>query len=238
MSTYVLVHGAFSGGWQYRETANLLRAAGHEAFTPTLTGGGERVHLVSPEIGLETYLQDVINVIEYEDLHDVILVGHSLGGMTVTGVAGRIPERIACLVYLDAYLPENGQSGVDLLGAEITGAFLNAVQAFDGYRLPPTDTTSPDAKYYTPQPVKPCQDPCIIEHPDALTSIPHAFIYCTGDKQDAIDPAHLPIIRAAAKAKADPRWMYVETPHTHVIQLEDAQATARLLIQVAQMQMA
>ena len=118
MATFVLVHGGWAGGWQWREIASLLRAAGHDVFTPTLTGLGERVHLASPDVGLDTHIQDILMVLEYEDLHDVILVGYSYSGMVITGVAERAPERLAHLVYLDAYVPRDGQSLLDMLGPE------------------------------------------------------------------------------------------------------------------------
>src|SRR5262245_27253642 len=108
MATYVLVHGGAHGGWCYQRVARILRADGHEVYTPTLTGCGERAHLVSAEVDLETHIADVVAVLEYEDLEDVVLVGHSYGGMVITGVADRAPERIGRLVFLDAANPKNG----------------------------------------------------------------------------------------------------------------------------------
>jgi pimeloyl-ACP methyl ester carboxylesterase len=108
--TFVLVHGAWHGGWCWKKVSPLLRAAGHEVFTPTLTGLGERSHLLNPQIDLNTHIQDIVAVLEYEDLHEVILVGHSYGGMVITGVAGKASTRLAHLVYLDAFLPENGKA--------------------------------------------------------------------------------------------------------------------------------
>src|SRR5215471_15662845 len=95
MTTFVLVHGAFSGGWMWQRVRPLLRQAGHEVFTPTLTGVGERVHLAGPGVTLATHIQDVVNVVAYEDLAEVVLVGHSYDGMVITGVAERCPERLA-----------------------------------------------------------------------------------------------------------------------------------------------
>jgi len=97
MATFVLVHGGWAGGWVWKYVAPLLRAAGHEVYTPTLTGLGERVHLAHPDIDLALHIQDVVNVVLYEDLHDVVLVGWSLGGMMITGVAEKIPERLELL---------------------------------------------------------------------------------------------------------------------------------------------
>src|SRR5262245_27394666 len=105
MTTFVLVHGAWAGGWLWRKVATLLRAAGPEVFTPTLTRLGARVHLARPEIDLSGHLQDVLGVLEFEDLRQVVLVGNSYGGMVITGVADRAPDRLAHVVYLDAYAP-------------------------------------------------------------------------------------------------------------------------------------
>jgi pimeloyl-ACP methyl ester carboxylesterase len=115
MVTFVIVHDAWSGAHAWRWVRPLLRAAGHEVFTPALTGLGERSHLASAQVDLETHIRDVVGMLEYEDLGEVVLVGHSYGGMVITGVADRIPERLAQLVYLDAEVPMDGQSELDLL---------------------------------------------------------------------------------------------------------------------------
>jgi len=108
--TYVLVHGAWGGGWAFRRVDSLLTAAGHRVYRPTLTGLGERVHLGTPEVGLGTHVTDIVNVLVFENLRDVVLVGHSYGGMVITGVADRVPERIRHLVFIDALLPNDGES--------------------------------------------------------------------------------------------------------------------------------
>ena len=105
MATFVLVHGASTGGWYWAPVRARLRAAGHEVFTPTLTGLGERAHLLRQDVGLDTHVADVLNVLAYGDLVGVVLAGHSYGGMVVTGVADRAPERVAHLVYVDAFVP-------------------------------------------------------------------------------------------------------------------------------------
>ena len=115
MANFVLVHGAWVGGWCWRSNAQALRRAGHEVYTPTLTGLGERSHLLSPSINLDTHVTDILNVFQHEELSDVVLVGHSYGGMVVTGVADVLPDNIKSLVYLDAFVPENGQSLLSLL---------------------------------------------------------------------------------------------------------------------------
>jgi len=115
MATLVLVHPGFAGGWVWRDVAADLRRLGHDVFTPTLTGLGERAHLASPNVDLDTHVQDVVGVLECEDLHRVVLVGSSSGSMAMTGAAERVPERLARLVYVDTLVPADGQSWMDLL---------------------------------------------------------------------------------------------------------------------------
>lgn len=122
-ATFVLVHPAWHGAWYWKKVAPLLRARGCDVYTPTLTGLGELVHLARPDVGLRTHIVDVLNVLEYGDLHDVILVGNSSGGMVITAVAERAPQRIAQVVYLDAFVPGDGQSLLDLLSRERRQAF-------------------------------------------------------------------------------------------------------------------
>ena len=108
--TIVFVHGAWGGGWQYKKVQPLLEEAGYTVYRPTMTGLGERVHLARPDIGLSTHIEDIVEVLEFEELYEIVLVGHSYGGMVIAGVAERVPERIAKLVYFDAILPEDGES--------------------------------------------------------------------------------------------------------------------------------
>lgn len=143
MSTYVLVHGAWGGGWKFARVAERLRKRGHTVFTPTLTGAGERSHLLSGAINLSTHVTDVVNVIRYEDLSGVVLLGHSYGGMVITQVADKIPDRIAALVYLDAFVPEDGQSLFDLNIPANTQMFLTRAGGNGGLLIPP-----PPAKAY------------------------------------------------------------------------------------------
>jgi pimeloyl-ACP methyl ester carboxylesterase len=115
MANFVLVHGAWIGGWCWRPNAQAPRRAGHEVYTPTMTGLGERSHLLNPSINIDTHITDIVNVIKHKELSDVVLVGHSYGGMVVAGVADTLPGKISSLVYLDAFVPENGQSLFGLL---------------------------------------------------------------------------------------------------------------------------
>ncbi|MBL8972426.1 MAG: alpha/beta fold hydrolase [Myxococcales bacterium] len=128
MTTYVLVHGAFTGGWYWARVRALLQAAGHPVFTPSLTGSGDRAHLLSRAVTLQTHIQDITELLNREDLHDVVLVGHSYGGMVITGVADREPHRLARLVYLDAAYPVSGQNAAGGF-AEGTGDTLDAMSA-------------------------------------------------------------------------------------------------------------
>lgn len=143
MATYVLVHGGWQGGWSYSRVARLLRSSGHDVYTPTLTGLGERSHLTHVQINLETHIADVANTILWEDLSEVVLVGHSYGGMVVTGVADYLPQRINTLVYLDALVPENG-STLFTLRPEYLESFVSQLGASAGITVPPRSASAFD----------------------------------------------------------------------------------------------
>lgn len=133
-STFVLVHGAWHGGWCWKRVAGILRQSGCDVFTPTLTGLGERAHLLAPSVDLTTHIDDIIGVLDYENLTDVVLVGHSYGGMVISGVAARTPSRIAALVYLDAFLPADGEAVKDFGLGELLAE--SAATRGDGWRVP------------------------------------------------------------------------------------------------------
>jgi len=137
MTDYVLVHGAWFGSWCWARVRRLLTAAGHRVFTPTLTGVGERSHLLSRDVGLDTHVADVANLMKWEDLRDIVLVGHSYGGAVVRHVADRMPDRIRSLVYLDAFVPENGKSLFDYIPDSGKGMRELAVAKGDGWKIPP-----------------------------------------------------------------------------------------------------
>ena len=138
MSTYVLVHGAWHGGWCWKRVRAALQSLGHEVYAPTLTGVADRAHLLSPQVDLETHIADIINVIQWEDLSDVVLCGHSYGGCVISGVADRIPDRIGALVYLDAFVLENGQSLHEVLPPPMRDEQLaQAQQSGEGWKVPP-----------------------------------------------------------------------------------------------------
>lgn len=141
MATYLVCHGAWGGGWSWGKMRPLLRAAGHDVFTPTYTGLGERAHLAHPMVDVETHVQDILGVIEYEGLRDIILVGHSYGGMVATAVGDRVPTVIRRLIYLDAFVPTDGQSLQDLAGG------TEHPDIFEGWLMPPraaAPDTSPE----------------------------------------------------------------------------------------------
>jgi len=145
MRNVVLVHGGFHGGWCWARVAHLLRGMGCNVFTPSLTGVGDRLHLASPSVGVKTHVQDITNLIESEELEEVVLCGHSYGGMVITGVADSMPARLRHLVYLDAPVPLPGQSNVDILGGPDQGVpkiFRDSAMAFDGVSVPPTGFTA------------------------------------------------------------------------------------------------
>lgn len=238
MATFVIVHGAFGGGWEWTEVAAALRARGHTVFTPTLTGMGERAHL-GPEVGLSTHVQDVIGVLEFEDLWDVVLCGASYGGMAATGAADRVPDRISLVVYIDALIPRDGQSGLDLLPtafAEMVRAQADAgghgwVGVPDAV-LPPAGLIPEDrrARYIArlrPQPVATITEP--ISLTGATTRLPRAFVRCTASDLavggDPIEPM-------AARVRAE-GWPYRELAAPHDPHLFDPARTAALLDDLA-----
>ena len=135
--TFVLIHGAWSGGWCYHKVAERLRTRGHRVFTPTLTGQGERSHLANLAVNLSLHIQDVLNVFHYEDLQEAVLAGHSYGGMVITGVADLIPAKIRALIYLDAFLPDDGQSLFDINISKNTQTFIANAGSIGGLAVPP-----------------------------------------------------------------------------------------------------
>ena len=136
MTTFVLVHGAWRGSWLWKRVRPLLQAKGHEVFTPTLTGLADRSHLLTPEINLETHIDDILNLFRWEDLSNAVLCGHSYAGSIISGVADRIPDRLAALVYLDAFVLEDGECIHDTLPKQHRELQLQGA-AGDGWRVPP-----------------------------------------------------------------------------------------------------
>jgi pimeloyl-ACP methyl ester carboxylesterase len=212
--TFLVCHGAWSAGWAWKKMHPLMRAAGHRLVTPTYTGLGERDHLANPSIDLETHIQDVLNVIKYEDLRDIALIGHSYGGMVATGVADRARDRIAQLIYIDAFVPRHGQSLLDL-NEPARQRMLDAVKAGDGWRLspnpPPPDTPPADVEWLTArrvdQPFK-CFEMPLRLHGGELT-LPRNYVYAKrATPADTFGPF-------AERAKSEAGWRYFEIDASH-----------------------
>ncbi len=235
MATYVLVHGGGHGGWCYQSLARIMRSQGQEVYTPTLTGLGEREHLLSPDIDLEMHITDIVKVLEFEGLHDVILVGHSYGGMVITGVADRATDRIGHIVYLDAANPQNGQSLVDV--APFVTAARAGGRAVDGIELvlyPGTDplgfygVTDPEQIAWmkpklTPHPWKCFEQKLVLRNEAAMRAIPQSHIVCTATLpgRDVDTLTYL----------AQGRFWDIDTGHD--LMITEPEAVAELLLRVA-----
>lgn len=216
MARFVLVHGARHGGWYWKKVVSLLHAAGHDVFAPTLTGLGERVHLAHPGIDLDTHITDIVNVLVYKDVTDMVLVGHSYGGMVITGVADREPERVRHLVYLDAFVPADGESLIGLLPAERAARFEEDVRAHgEGWYIPFGSlerfgvTDAADLAWATPklvpQPVETFRQPLRLQH-GIPSSIPSTYILCNQF------PGFVDIAR---RVRHQPGWHCYELPRSH-----------------------
>jgi len=181
--TIVIVHGAWGGSWAWRKVEGLLRDKGFDVHRVQLTGLGERVHLARPDVSLSTHIDDVVNTILYEDLHDVILLGHSYGGMVITGVADRIPDRIRRLVYVDAFVPSDGESVVSIVGTR--GDWLKQMTKGD-YIVPPWVRPEQPPPHDVPQPLKTFTEPLVLKNKDAL-KLPGTYILTVDKGKEAKD---------------------------------------------------
>jgi pimeloyl-ACP methyl ester carboxylesterase len=187
--TFVLVHGAWHGGWCWRAVADLLRAGGHTVFTPTQTGLGERAHLLSREITLDTFIEDIAQVLRFEQLEDVVLVGHSFGGIAISGVADRMPERLRHLVYLDSLLLQHAQTALSRVPPDVAAARLQAAQDSSGglsLPAPPAaafgllrdEDQASVAPRLTPHPMATYTSPLHLKH-ELANGVPRTYIVCT-----------------------------------------------------------
>ena len=193
--TIVMVHGAWGGAWQFSRIEPFLREAGYDVRRVTLTGLGERSHLASKDIGLETHIEDVANVLRFEQLHDIILLGHSYGGMVITGVADRMPDRIARLVYLDAILPSDGESAADVMQP---GSQQLLAAAKEGFITP--WWVGPDKPYPkdVPHPAKTFTDKLALKNPQAA-ALPAVYILTVDAGKEAEADDFYPSSQRAAK---------------------------------------
>ena len=232
MATYLLVHGGSSGGRIWRPIVQMLREAGHDVYAPSLTGLGDRMRLLTPEVGLDTHVEDILDVLEYEDLREVILVGYSYGGMVITGVAEQAADRLAHLVYLDAYAPENSQSLVDMEGPAVRAACEELARTEGkGWLVPagppPADLVVVDR--LAPLPLKCFQQALSVGNP-AAAALPRTFILCTEKSHPLLYGA---INRAGAKARVA-GWRYRELPSDHHAPRRMPGEVARLLREVVE----
>ncbi|TWV95123.1 alpha/beta fold hydrolase [Chitinophaga pinensis] len=232
---YVLVHGAWHGGWCWQKVSNILRANGAIVYTPTLSGLGEHKNTLDSTVNLDTHISDIVNLIEMEDLHDVILVGHSYGGTVIGGVADRIPERLRKLVFLDAILLENGQSSLSIQPPAVQKAMQQAAAHDGGLTIPAWAATafgvkdSADARWVnarlTSHPFRTFSQPITLQHPYG-NHLPKIFISCTVDMLPTIVPF-------AEKTKKSKEWTYYELVTGHDAMITEPQQTAALLTSFA-----
>ncbi|HLZ27274.1 MAG TPA: alpha/beta fold hydrolase [Chloroflexota bacterium] len=235
MATFVIVHGAWGGAWSWNKfVVPALREAGQTVHAVTLTGLGERTHLASPEISLDTHIEDVVNVLFYEDLTDVILVGHSYGGNVITGVADRVPERLQQLVYLDAATPGDGQSSADTPPGRRRELEVQARQSGDGWKVPPgpvpTDQPAEVTAWATPRrspmPIRTMTTALKLSHGE--TTLPRAFVYCTLGKEPGSPQA-----ARAERIRSDPRWRFFELHTGHNLHYTAPNETVGILLELA-----
>ena len=227
--TFVLVHGAWHGGWCWRRVADRLRREGHQVFTPTLTGVGERAHLIGCDISLATHIADVVNVITSEDLADVVLCGHSYGGFVISGVAEEAEARIAALVFLDAFVPQNGEPMVDIASPATRDAIAATVAR--GER-----TIAPISAAFFRVNEADCawvDDRCT-PHPVATTT---EKIVLTGARERIAKKAHVRAsgypsgpFDATARLKAQGGWQVHELACGHDAMVDMPEAVAEILV--------
>jgi pimeloyl-ACP methyl ester carboxylesterase len=234
--TFVLVHGAWHGGWCWSRVADRLRSAGHRVFTPTQTGLGERKHLLSKDITLDIFTKDIANVIEAEELSNVILVGHSFGGLAISGVADAMPERIRHLVYLDSLMVEGGKRPFDSLPPDVVAARLKAAEETSGGLSlpapPPSAFGVSDAKdtdwvkrRLTPHPLGTYTSTLNIKGPVG-NNLPRTYIHCTNPSYAALQAS-----RDWVKAQQGWHWADIATGHDAMVMAPDE--LTRMLIGVS-----
>ena len=219
--TIVIVHGAWGGAWAFKKVEALLREKNFQVYRPQLTGQGDRVHLARPDIGLSTHIDDVVNLILYEDLHDIILVGHSYGGMVISGVADRVPDRIKRLVYLDAMVPNDGDS-VNTLFRD-GGKFIKQMTKGD-YVVPSWVKPDQPPPHDVPQSLKTFTDPIVLKN-EAARKIPAAYILTVAKGKEAKDDDFFPQSQRAKERG----WTILQLTSDHNPQWSAPEALAEML---------
>ncbi len=238
MTTFVLVHGAWGGSYGFKYVRGPLREAGHEVFTPSLTGIGERVHLASPQVNLTTHVTDVVNTILYEDLTDIVLLGYSYGGMVVTGALEHVADRVAHLVYLDAFKPADGQSLRDLTGAPYQARGDRAGRPVAGRAAAPAAggrgrrSTGSAPPLLAPGRLLHRAGPAAASRSRTSRSPAPTSRPC-GSRGRRRAPGHSAFWRAAEHAKSDPAWRYREIDTDHMIPINRPAELVELLLELA-----
>jgi pimeloyl-ACP methyl ester carboxylesterase len=226
--TFLVCHGAWSAGWAWKKMHPLMNKAGHRLVTPTYTGLGERAHLAHPAIDLETHIADMLQVIKYEDLRDFVLIGHSYGGMVATGVADRARDKVRQLIYVDAFVPQDGQSLLDFLADSEQRRMREAAKSGDGWRVPPNPTppdTSPEDVAWLNErrvhtPINCFEAKLNLSAP---LTLPRSYIYATrAAPSDTFG-------QFARKTKNDPAWRYHEIDASHSPNVTAPEALMALL---------
>jgi pimeloyl-ACP methyl ester carboxylesterase len=220
---YVIVHGAWGGSWAFKKTDSLLTEQGCKVYRPCLTGQGERVHLASPDINLSTHINDVVNMLNYENLTNVILVGHSYGGMVVTGVADRVPQRIKKVIYLDAFVPMDGESVKTM--KDSSSWARNEKMVKNGFLVPEwlkPNTVPGDV----PQSLKTFTEPISLKNPEGA-KIPAVYILTVdkGKKPEEDDFA------SQAERARKKKWKVVQMESNHNPQWSATEKLVELLYQ-------
>lgn len=247
--TFVLVHGAWHGCWVWERMVPYLSKAGYRVLTPTLTGLGEKANLANPDIGLNTHIQDILTLLEEENLRNVVLVGHSFSGLVIAGVADKAPERIFHLVYLDAFVPRDGQSIGDFIGPQGMSLIRKGAEAVgQGWRIPPFPverfgiTSEADIAWVkprlVPQPIKTFEEPVRLTNP-AAASLPRTYIYLTKPAMATTEEfkkgVRGTVFESFAKVAQSSRdWGYYEMETGHDAMVLEPQKLAELLVKIAE----
>ena len=231
--TFVLVHGAWHGGWCWRRVADLLAAKGHKVFTPTLTGLGERSHLMSRTIGLSTHITDVVNVFKWERLDDVVLCGHSYGGFVISGVAEQVESAISSIVFLDAFVPDDGDAMPDLTGPAVIDAIRSAQQT-GALGVPPRAAAAfgvneKDRAWVDsltgPQPVSTFTEQIMLGGARERIA-KKSYIRAKNYANPGFD-------KALGTLKGNPAWRIYEAPCGHDVMVDMPERLAEILLEVA-----
>jgi pimeloyl-ACP methyl ester carboxylesterase len=229
----VLVHGGWHGGWCWQRVARYLRAAGHQVFTPTLTGLGERAHLGAGRVDLAMHIEDIARMLEAEELSDVILVGHSYAGMVITGVADRLRSKLAGLVYLDAFVPDDGKCVMDYFAPDRRAILARMGEASGALApLPPKvlGVSDPDqvawlGRRLTPQSYATFTQKLVLSNGGA-GSLPRSFVYCSNPPSGSFD-------QFAQRLRDDPDWRFYVLETGHDCMITDPDGVARILLETA-----